>query len=210
MKAGASLFMDTREKILRKSESMFMRYGIRSVTMDDIAKELGISKKTLYQYVDNKADLIQQIILQFIDQQKQSIDLIREEAGDAIEELLNLARHVITVHRCFRPVTLYDLRKYYQDTWNHMERLKQERIIQMIFENLEKGRTQGLYRSDFDPRIIARIFASKIQMLEDEELFPPSEYDKEVLFREFFLYHIHGVASPKGFENLHQHLELEA
>jgi AcrR family transcriptional regulator len=209
-KDRAPLFMDTREKILRKSESMFMKYGFRSVTMDDIAKELGISKKTLYQYVDNKADLIQQIILQFTEQQKQTIEEIRTQAGDAIEELLNLARHVINVQRCFRPVTLYDLRKYYLETWGQMERLKQEYVTRMIYENLEKGIKQGLYRDNFDPRIIARIFASKIQMLEDEELFPPSDYDKEKLFREFFLYHIHGVASPKGFEHLNQHLELEA
>ena len=102
-----------KEKIIQKAAEMFITLGFKSVTMDDIARELGISKKTLYQYVENKNDLIGQIFQERIKNEKQCMADIREEATDAVDEILRIARYVIQELRQMSPTTMYDLRKYY-------------------------------------------------------------------------------------------------
>ena len=199
--------MNTENLILGKSEALFMRYGIRSVTMDDIARELGISKKTLYQFVDNKADLIKKIVHQFCDEEQIALDAIREASTDAIHEMLTMAKHVTQMLRRVKPTAIYDLQKYYRETWHFMEDIHKEQFYSIIKSNLEKGIEEGLYRTDIHPEIIAKFYVGKMLILVDEQIFPLKDFNKEDLFNEFFLYHIRGVASAKGLEALEKHLQ---
>ena len=146
--------METGTRILDKSQELFLRYGIKSITMDDIARELGISKKTLYQYVDNKADLIQQIVVRFIQEEKERIGEICRQSTDAIEEMFNIASHVTQHLRSMAPSTMYDLQKYYREAWKMIEALNQQHIYNIIRENIEKGIRQGIYRKDINPDIM--------------------------------------------------------
>ena len=104
-----------KQQIITKSEELFMRYGIRSVSMDDIARELGISKKTLYQQVENKSDLIRQIFAERSMQERLAIEAMRQESDNAIEEVVEVARFMISRLRLLSPTSRYDLEKYYQD-----------------------------------------------------------------------------------------------
>ncbi len=198
--------MEQKQQVLTKSEELFLRYGIKSVTMDDIARELGISKKTLYQYVDNKSDLIAQIIEKKTREEKSAMACIREESSDAVEEMLRVADYVIRELRQYSPVVMYDLRKYYRDAWKMMEAVHQRHIYDLIRDNLERGVQQGVYRADLDPDILAKLYVGKIPLVIDEELFPLQQYNLEELFRQYINYHIHGIASPKGLKLLEQHL----
>lgn len=197
--------MEVKQQILTKSEELFMRYGIKSITMDDIARELGISKKTLYQYVENKSDLISQIFQQKIASEKQCMADIRQAATDAVDEILRIARYVIQELRQMSPTTMYDLRKYYRSTWRQMEALHQRHIYQLIRENLERGQAEGLYRSNIDVDIIAKLYVAKTSIVVDEDLFPTQQYNIEKLFAEYMMYHIHGIASAKGLAVLAMH-----
>jgi len=182
-----------------------MRYGIKSITMDDIARELGISKKTLYQYVENKSDLIGQIFQQKISLEKQCMAEIHREATDAVDEILRIARYVIQELRQLSPTTMYDLRKYYRNTWRQMEALQQKYVYKLIRENLERGQAEGLYRSNLDVDIVAKLYVAKTSMVVDEDLFPSRQYNIEKLFEEYIMYHIHGIASAKGLALLAMH-----
>lgn len=182
-----------------------MRYGIKSVTMDDIAREMGISKKTLYQYVENKSDLIGQIFQEKIKNEKQCMADIREAATDAVDEILRIARYVIQELRQMSPTVMYDLRKYYRDTWRQMEALHQRHIYQLIRENLERGQAEGLYRENIDVDIIAKLYVAKTPLVVDEDIFPTREYNVEKLFEEYMMYHIHGIASAEGLALLALH-----
>lgn len=199
--------MDSKQQILNKSMELFMRYGIKSVTMDDIARQLGISKKTLYQYVSNKNDLIAQIFQQKIEQEKKIMADIRLDSLDAIDEILKIAAYVIKELRELSPTTVYDLQKYYRETWRQMEALHQRHIYTIIRENIQWGIEQGLYRNKVNPDIIAKLFVGKTSLVVDEELFPTRDYNMGDLFKEYIYYHIHGVASPKGLEFLRNHLQ---
>ena len=113
-----------------------MRYGIKSVSMDDIAKQLGISKKTLYQYVDNKSDLITKVMEFHIETEQKAIAEIHDVAKDPIHEMLLIARFVSRLLREMNPATVYDLQKYYADSWQIMQKLQNEHIYGIIKENL--------------------------------------------------------------------------
>lgn len=188
---------------------LFMRYGIKSVTMDDLARQLGISKKTLYQYVSNKNDLITQIFYQKIELEKTIMAQIREDSSDAIDEILKIAAYVIGELRELSPTTVYDLQKYYQETWRQMEALHQRYIYVIIRENLQRGMGQGLYRQNMNPDIIAKLYVGKTSLVVDEDVFPTRDYDMSDLFREYIHYHIYGIASPKGLALLEKHLQEE-
>ena len=184
-----------------------MRYGIRSITMDDIARELGISKKTLYQYVENKSDLIEHIFQDRISCEKEIMEKIREESVDAVDEMLQVGRYFTRELRQISPTVMYDLQKYYRSTWKEMKTLHRQYVYQLIRENMERGIEQGLYREDMDPDIIAKLYVGKTFQIVDEELFPLQQYDLKKLFEEFISYHMHGIASTKGLERMRLHKE---
>ncbi|MCB0585871.1 MAG: TetR/AcrR family transcriptional regulator [Phaeodactylibacter sp.] len=190
--------MELKQHILNKSYELFMRYGIKSVTMDDIARELGMSKKTLYQYVDNKSDLIEQIFRQHVEEEKRAIERIRSSSADAVDEILKIARYVLEKLRELSPTTVYDLQKYYRNIWKQMDTLHQRHVYTIIRENLERGIRQGVYRSGLNPDIIAKLCVAKTSLAADEEMFPVREYDIKTLYWEYIDYHIHGIASAEG------------
>jgi AcrR family transcriptional regulator len=186
---GYKTSVQLKQDIIKASFDLFMRYGIKSVTMDDIARELGISKKTLYQYVSNKAELIEQ---------KCMTEEIRSTSSDALEEMLRIGRYVVEKLRSMSPTTVYDLRKYYGTIWKRMESQMKQHVYGVISDNIERGIRQGIYRSELNPEIIARLYVGKSVLVADEDVFESGKYDLATLHQEYIRYHIHGIASEKG------------
>jgi AcrR family transcriptional regulator len=201
--------MELKQHILKKAFNLFMRYGIKSITMDDLSRDLGISKKTLYQYVENKADLIEQLFQQHIEEEKRIMAHIQRESVDAIDELLKIARYVMQKLHELSPTTVLDLQKYYPNTWREMEALHQRHVFAIIKQNMERGIREGVYRADMQLDIIAKLYVGKSMLVTDGSLFPASEYDISRLYREYINYHLHGIASPKGLQELGKYLAAE-
>ncbi len=199
--------METKQRILNTAESLFMRYGLKSVTMDDVSRELGISKKTLYQFVENKKDLINAVIAATIQSEKEVMDQIQAESTNAIDEMLRIARHVTQKLREFHPGAVYDLQKYYREAWDLMNAFHEHYIFSTIKGNIERGQTEGLYRSDANSEIIARLYVGKTFDLVDESNFPLARYNRQKLFQEYILYHLRGIASTKGLKLLEKHCQ---
>lgn len=194
--------MSIRQQFLTHAEGMFMRYGIKSVSMDDLAKDLGVSKKTLYQLVPNKADLITQIFHQHIKAEKEAIGNINATAKDAVQEIIEIARYIISQLRDMSPQVIFDLQKYYKETWQLLQGLHQKFAYQIIKANIERGIKEGLYRENLNPDIVAKLYLGKSWLVVDDSLFPLKEYNSEQLFKEMIAYHIHGIASVKGLKLL--------
>ena len=196
----------TAARIFTKADELFMRYGIRSITMDEIANRLGISKKTLYQYVDNKADLINKVIQQHLSEELTAIKKIQDEAEDAIHEMILSARHSTQQLRELSPTTVYDLKKYYPASWQLIEDMHHGGVYEVLKLNLERGIEQGVYRADINPKIIARFHVNQMALIVDEAIFPLREYNRQNLMEQFLSYHIHGIASAKGLELYEKHM----
>jgi len=192
--------MTQEQEILNKSEALFMKYGIKSITMDDLARQLGISKKTIYQYFENKKDLVNKVMVAHMEREMEDTGVIVQNADNAIDEMLKIARYVIAQLRKLSPTALYDIKKYYRKEWALFEQFNATYIFQCILTNLERGQKEGLYRTDLNKDIIAKLYVGKTNIVVDEDLFPLAEYKRDELYNEFIHYHIRGIASPKGLE----------
>lgn len=192
------------QEILVQAESLFLRFGVKSVTMDDLAREMGISKKTLYQFVENKADLINKVIRKHVEDEAACVRQLSTKAHNAIEEMLEVGKFAIQQLRRTSPTVVYDLKKYYRKSWELLESFHGKHVYETIRRNIQKGMEEGLYRPDLDPDIIARLYVGKTHLLVDETIFPLREYSREVLFNEFISYHLRGIVSESGARLLRQ------
>jgi TetR/AcrR family transcriptional regulator, cholesterol catabolism regulator len=198
---------ETKLGIQQKAQNLFFKYGIKSVTMDDIARELTISKKTLYQFFENKTDILQSIAHANKARDIEMIGKITVASKDAIDEMLHIAKYVThELSQITSQTALYDMQKYYPEIWIQYMEFQQEFIYEQIKKNVTRGIEEGYYRPNIDADIIAKLYVSKTDCVIDEDMFPSKKYDKVKLFKEYFTYHIHGIATTKGLKLLEKRL----
>lgn len=197
---------DKVEHIFRQAQEVFMRFGLKSVTMDDVCREIGISKKTLYLYVTDKADLIQKILE--LDIKDDESMICRAEGSDqqAIDELLTIQKMVQRKINSIHSSILYDLKKYYPEAWSIMNRHRERFVVNAIEQNIIRGQQQGLYRSDLHAAVIARIYALRMELVFDPTLFEGLEIQPSEIYAEAMRYHIRGIATNKGIQYLERTL----
>jgi AcrR family transcriptional regulator len=194
--------MDTTNKIYSKAEEMFMRYGVKSVTMDDLSRAIGISKKTLYQSVENKEDLINKVITFILMKEAKVMGVIRTKAKDAIEEVVMISRHVNKMLQAINPAAMYDLQKYYTQQFDLMRSLNDQMVYTIIKENMDKGIKEGFYRNNFNTEIIAKLYVGQADLIIDTQIFPTTKYDLMNVHREFVMHHLYSITTEKGKERL--------
>jgi len=194
--------------MLNAAFSMFMKYGVKSVSMDDIARNLGVSKKTIYSIVDNKKELIQKVFQTFLKQEQKMITNITKESKDSIDEMLNIGRHVIQFMREMKPSLVYDLQKYHPGIWKFIQTEHFSFIEKIILNNIEKGMKSKMYRPEINPEIITKLYMAKSKEIVNEDVFPNQIFSKPELFEQFFIYHLHGIASLKGKEHLNTKISI--
>lgn len=195
------------EDILKKVSGLYRKYGIKSVTMDDVAHELGISKKTLYQYVSDKTELVKMVVdhvrhCNFSAMQKKHVTEL-----NAIEELIEVSQHVNTLMKDHSPTYEYDLKKYYPDIYHNLMSARRKLMYESMIANIRKGKREGIYRADLDEKIIVKLHLLRIENLQSTEIFNEEEMHSRKFFREVFVYHIHGLATEKGLKILNKHAD---
>ena len=184
--------------ILQKVQEMFLRLGIKSVSMDDICRELGISKKTLYQIIPNKKTLIRQVIENYLSAEHDKIQKIKEKSQDPVHELVLIASHVMRMIRKVCPTTTYDLRKYYRENWRQLDQTRNRMIHNDIKRNLEHGIKEGIYREDIDPDLISILYTRMATYIVDEKILDVEQPGNLELYNQFIKYHIRGIATSRG------------
>lgn len=199
--------MDEKTKeILEKAAVVFMRYGVKSITMDDIARELGISKKTLYIHVKDKNDLVYKIIESKVHLDECACSIARESSDNAIEEFFSMRHFVLENIKVINPSLFMDLHKYHSDAWNLITQHKHEFVTSSIKENIKRGISEGLYREDIQIDIVARLILSSADLILEGKTFPWPEFNTEDVFNVMTRFQIRGLASDKGIEYLQKHI----
>lgn len=202
--------MEEKEKhIIEEAGKVFMRLGIRSVNMDDVAHHLRISKKTLYQFVKDKNDLVKRIVLMNCRHHKDSINAICEKGLNAIDEQFEIAGFIATQLGQMHPSVHFDLQKYHAEAWDLLERTEKADIYDCVSRNMQKGIKEGLYRKDLNIPVVAKIYIARFDAVFDNELFPENEISFKEVTWEMFRYHIRGIASDKGLEYLVKKVKKE-
>jgi TetR/AcrR family transcriptional regulator, cholesterol catabolism regulator len=186
------------KNILLKVRELYTKYGIKSITMDDVALELGISKKTLYQYVTDKDDLVGKFIDSEIILRQEEICKCFSSDYNAIEELFEISVFMNRLMKDQNPATEHDLKKYYPHHYNKTVKTRRERIFSYILLNLKKGKEEGLYRKELDEEIIAKLYLSRVESIHLNDLFTVEEFTSMKLFMELLTYHVRGISTQKG------------
>ena len=191
--------------LLEKVSSLYNRYGIRSITMDDAAHELGISKKTLYKFVSDKSDLVEKVMLFELSNK-------RPNPGDpkkrnAIEDLFWVNKMINQTIKDTNPSKEYDLQKYYPAIYKKIHEAKTKKIMVSMLANLRKGKKENLYRKELDEDIIARMYLLRVHRIPNNEIITASEFTSSKFIYEMFVYHIRGIASSKGVAFLEKNID---
>ena len=195
------------QNILEKVRCMYQKYGIKSITMDDVSRELGISKKTLYQHVADKLDLVQKVMDLEIELRLNEFDSVFCCDKNAIEELVEMHRLVNLSMKEYNPSTDYDLRKYYPDIHKKMFEIRRKRMFENVLNNLKKGKLQEIYRADLNESIIAKLTVVRILQMIDNETIPVLEFTSTDFFSEVLIYHIRGIANENGLKILEENID---
>jgi AcrR family transcriptional regulator len=193
---------DELKTILSKVRELYLKFGIKSVTMDDIAHELGISKKTLYLYVTDKNDLVGKVIDNEIQIRMKGIYNCSKFRFNAIEELFEISLFMNKLIREQNPATEHDLKKYYPDHYQKIVKARRQGMLKYILLNLKKGIEEGLYRDDMNEEIIAKLYLSRSESTQTNDLFTVEEFTSSRLFIELLTYHVRGIATEKGISVL--------
>ena len=202
--------MDERGiELLGKTAELFMRFGIKSMTMDDIARQLGVSKKTLYLYVSDKNDLVEQVMSAIVAHEKALTNRLCEQYPNAIDLLFELTKEISKKFGQIHPSINYDMQKYHPKAWGIFEAFRTDFIAGCIEDNIQKGIEQGLYRDNIDSYVISRLYAAKMDMCSDGQVFPPDRYNFKTIHLELMRYHIRGIASEKGLKYLRKKVKQE-
>ena len=201
--------MSKKEKIVNGALELYKRMGVKSVNMDKVATNLGISKKTLYVHFDNKQDLIHHCFQKHNDLVSEMINSSAAQFENAIDELFAIDESCSLVMKQTNPYLLGELKRYYSNTWALIEQLKQKVLFNIMKNNLNKGVEQGIYRKEIDVDIIAKLMISRTDALVNDELFPLTRYDFRKLLKENRIYHIRGIATLKGINYLEQKINEE-
>lgn len=194
----------TETKLLISIRDLFVKFGIKSLTMDDIARQLGISKKTLYLSFSNKKDLVKKVMeYQISNIQCDVVEMCSGE-GNAIEELMGIGKKVNEGLSDAHPSIMFDIQKYYPQAWKVLMNHKEEFVFNKMLTNLYDGIEQGLYRENLNPEVITKAFMVMTEAMMSNQLAIPGKFNFQELHLELMRYHIRGIANGKGREYLKQ------
>lgn len=190
--------MSQEIEIINKATELFFQYGVRSVTMDDLSKDLGVSKKTLYQFVQNKSDLVKKALENFMKTQRVEINYILNQKNNAIDEIVFIGKINLRNLKKIHPSSMYDLEKYYPESWQIVQDYKLEFMHDILSKNIERGKKEKLYREEIDSNLMIKFYTIIIEQLVLPRQFPSTSFDFANLYKQFMKYHLSGIASENG------------
>jgi AcrR family transcriptional regulator len=191
-----------RSEFLTQVISVYMKFGIKSVTMDELARQLGMSKKTIYTFAKDKNDLVEQCMSLAHQGEEHIIEQVCANYDNAIDELLAIGETVSERLRSIHPSIFFDLQRYHPKAYAMFNKHKETVVKGCILNNLENGKKQGLYRDNLNVEIIAKMYLAFIDVLFGGEVFPFNDYQYNDVYSEYFRYHIRGISSLKGRDYL--------
>jgi AcrR family transcriptional regulator len=189
---------ETKEKILEGTEALFMKYGIRSVTMDDIARHLSVSKKTLYQHFADKDDLVFKMSEMFLERNFEQYKQIESSSKNSIEELSRISVCMKRDMENMNPSMLFDLQKYHPKSWNLWSEHKVKIISESVVRNIKQGIADGFFRPEVNPEIMAITRVILIEGAFNAQEFPKDKFNFVDVQSQLFELFVYGLCTEKG------------
>lgn len=186
------------QRIVEKAQELFFRYGLKSVTMDDIASNLGASKKTIYQYFKDKDHLVDAVVQREIEQDMNECTLIASSCENAIQEVFkgfDMLQEMLTT---MNPAIIFEMQKYHPEAYKKMNAHKNKFFVNIMRENLKKGIEEGYYRADINVEIISRYRVESIFLGFNPDVFTQGKFTLVQVEMELMEHFLYGICTPKG------------
>ncbi|MDO8967408.1 MAG: TetR/AcrR family transcriptional regulator [Algoriphagus sp.] len=190
--------METRKRILEIATEQFARYGVRAVTMEDIARQAGVSKKTIYQEFSDKKDLVKEAFEKILDEDRCKLAFILETEDGVIEHLVKTSKMMRERLQNMNPMVILEIQKYFPEAWRMFEAFKVEVIMKDLVKVIEKGKELGYFRAEIDSEILAKTRVNQITSSFDPSNFSNPNHnlaDEQMVLLDHFL---HGIFTEKG------------
>jgi len=194
--------MKLTDEQIHEIGQLFRQYGIRNVTMDDVARTLGISKKTLYEAFSSKEELLDYLIDQWLKMMQSSAcdELSVKPVGNAIDEIVTILKHIATSIHDINPIFIWELEKYYPVQAKKMSDFREKYIGEKIRKNLEKGMRENLYRKDINIDVVVMIYKhllrSFFQLIQEDNL--KDKIGTLRIIKEIYYYHLNAIVNENG------------
>lgn len=186
---------------------MFMRYGIRSISMDEIASQLGISKKTIYHFFTDKDALVDAVINIELNESMNDCYDYREKSENPVHEIFIAIDMALEMLKVMNPTLLFDLQKYHPAAFKKISDHKNKFLYKMVRENLEKGMEEGYYRPEINTDIMARYRIAAIFLSFNPELLPPGKHSAADVIKETSMNFLHGLVTAKGLKLIQKYTQ---
>lgn len=188
-----------KDRIRQKADELFMRYGIRSVSMDDIASQLGMSKKTIYQFYSDKDELVDAVVDTHLGMMEGDCARCHENAANAVEEIMLTMDYLADMGNNINPMVLHDLEKFHFRAFDKFQKHKNQYLYQVMRDNIEWGINEGLYRADINTDILAKFRLETALLAFNVDVYPPSKYHFSDVCRAILEHFLYGLVSQKGY-----------
>jgi len=199
-----------REQIIHKSAELFLSLGFKSVTMDDIASEMGISKKTIYVHFENKTKLIEAVSLTVFENICDGIDCICTSSKNPIEELYDIKMYVMNYLKNEKTSPQFQLKKYYPKIYQMLHLKQFDKMHESVKESMQKGVDTGLFRSNIDVDFISRMYFNGMSGIKDDNIFPSSNFTMDYLMESYLEYHLRAIVTEKGMTILNNFINNQS
>ena len=199
---------DPHKPLLLRIRDLLFLYGTKSITLDDIASRMGISKKTIYSCCPDKKNLVDRIVVDYLSSHRAEAERVRAESRHAIDEVLQMARLARARMEQVSPAFLFDLNKYYPEIWARFEQYRTQEIFGQVVDVIKRGQQEGLFRTDLDTEIVAAMHLQHIRLLTEPGQQPRPERPVGDLIRHIISIFLQGIVTRKGLDVMSQ-LEKE-
>ena len=187
-----------QDRILNKARELMFQTGVKHVTMDDLANQLGISKKTIYQYFKDKDALVSSVVEFELANHALICNQSMQKADNAVHEIFLLMSVIQEMFNRMNPLALFEIEKYYPLAFDKIQKHKDDIIFSMISSNLEKGIAEGLYRKDVDITILSKYRLETSLIPFNIHVFHPSKFDLLKVNLQIIEHFVYGVATLEG------------
>jgi len=191
-----------KNSIIEQASKLFLQLGFKSVTMDDLAVSMGISKKTLYIHFENKHQLVSVVANSIFEKVTQDIIDIKRKAANPIVELHHVKMEAMKYIRNEKSSPIYQLQKYYPKIYDELRRKEYQYLGEMVKTSLQLGVDSGLFRNEIDVEFISRLYLNGMRGIRDIEMFPIEKFKIETLFENYLDYHLRALVTQKGLKTL--------
>jgi len=195
-----------KNNIKDNAKELLFYYGLKSVSMDDIAKKAGVSKRTIYEFFEDKNELVAEIVHDLMDSYTDLFKAAQSDSEDAIDEVIQQEHELLEIFKIIRPAFLYDLDRTFPELSEQLEQIKL-RILKGIITNLRRGKKEGIYRQDIDIALVADLRFHQLMNVVKPALLTSHEIHVVQLSREFTVLYLHAIATEKGRNSLDRYLK---